>query len=216
VRAFFADAIRWVLGIVAAHQFITLYLIIAIEEAGIPLPAPGDLVIAFYGYRARDDPLELARVILTCAAASTTGTLLPYFVARRWGLSVAHRFAGWLDVNTRTVDEWIERVHRYGFRGVLIGRLIPGCASRCRSSRAPRRCRSGASRPGCSSPRPSYWTGWVLLGAIVGPQIDDFIEPYVGYIAVGIPLVVIALFVGRAILVRRRKRRSPAVKPHQR
>ena len=77
MRAFFTDAIRWLLSIVAAHQYITLYLIISIEEAGIPLPAPGDLVIAFYGYRARDDPLAIVRVILTCAAASTTGTLLP-------------------------------------------------------------------------------------------------------------------------------------------
>jgi membrane protein DedA with SNARE-associated domain len=50
-----------------------------------------------------------------------------------------------------------------------------------------------------------YWTGWVLLGAIVGPQIDDLIEPYVGYIAIGIPLVVIALLVGRVLLVRRRR-----------
>jgi hypothetical protein len=45
----------------------------------------------------------------------------------------------------------------------------------------------------------------VLLGAIVGPQIDDLIEPYVGYIAIGIPLVVIALLVGRVLLVRRRR-----------
>jgi hypothetical protein len=63
VRAFFVDAIRWLLAIVAAHEYITLYLIISIEEAGIPLPAPGDLVIAFYGYRARDDPLAIVRVI---------------------------------------------------------------------------------------------------------------------------------------------------------
>jgi membrane protein DedA with SNARE-associated domain len=208
LRAFFADAIRWVLGIVAAHQFITLYLIISIEEAGIPLPAPGDLVIAFYGYRARDDPLELARVILTCAAASTTGTLFPYFVARRWGLSVAHRFAGWLDVNTLTVDEWIERVRRYGFRGVLIGRLIPGLRVAMSLVAGTAEVPVWRFSAGVFVAAFIYWTGWVLLGAIVGPQIDDFIEPYVGYIAVGIPLVVIALFLGRAILVRRRKAAS--------
>jgi membrane protein DedA with SNARE-associated domain len=144
-------------------------------------------------------------VILTCATASTTGTLLPYFIARRWGLSVAHRFAGWLDVNTRTVDEWIARVHRYGFRAVLIGRLIPGLRVAMSlvagTAKVPVwRFSAGVFVAACL-----YWTGWVLLGAIVGPQIDDLIEPYVGYIAVGIPLVVIALFLGRAILVRRRR-----------
>lgn len=144
-------------------------------------------------------------MILTCAAASTTGTLLPYFIARRWGLSVAHRFAGWIDVNTRTVDEWIERVHRYGFRGVLIGRLIPGLRVAMSlvagTAEVPVwRFSAGVFVAACL-----YWTGWVFLGAIVGPQIDDFIEPYVGYIAIGIPLVVIALLFVRVIAVRRRK-----------
>jgi membrane protein DedA with SNARE-associated domain len=50
-----------------------------------------------------------------------------------------------------------------------------------------------------------YWTGWVLLGAIVGPQIDDLIEPYIGYIAIGIPLLFIALFLTRMLIVRRRR-----------
>ncbi len=51
-----------------------------------------------------------------------------------------------------------------------------------------------------------YWTGWVLLGALVGPQVDDLIEPYIGYIAVGIPVVFIVLFVSRMLIVRRRRR----------
>ena len=50
-----------------------------------------------------------------------------------------------------------------------------------------------------------YWTGWVLLGALVGPQVDDLIEPYVGYIAIGVPLVFIVLFVSRVLIVRRRR-----------
>ena len=50
-----------------------------------------------------------------------------------------------------------------------------------------------------------YWTAWVLLGALVGPQVDDLIEPYIGYIAVGIPVVFITLFVLRVIVVRRRR-----------
>ena len=188
----------------AAHEFITLYLIIAIEEAGIPLPAPGDLVIAFYGYRARDDPLEIARVIFTCAAASTTGTLLPYFIARRWGLPVAHRFAGWLDVDVRSVDEWIDRVHRYGFRGVLVGRLIPGLRVAMSLVAGTAEVPVWRFSSGVFVAASLYWTGWVLLGALIGPRVDDLIEPYVGYIAIGIPIVFIGLFLLRLVVVRRR------------
>jgi membrane protein DedA with SNARE-associated domain len=206
MRAFFEDAIRWLLGIVAAHEFITLYLIISVEEAGVPLPAPGDLVIAFYGYRARDDPFEIARVILTCAAASTTGTLVPYLIARRWGLPVAHRFAGWIDVDTQRVDEWIARVHRYGFRAVLIGRLIPGLRVAMSLIAGTAKVPVWRFSAGVFVAAAIYWTGWVFLGALVGPQVDNLIAPYVGYIAIGIPVFFITLLVLRLIQIRRRKR----------
>lgn len=206
MRAFFEDAIRALLAVIAAHEYITLYLIISIEEAGIPLPAPGDLVIAFYGFRARDDPLAIARVILTCAAASTTGTLLPYFIARRWGLSVAHRFGGWLDFDLRDVDRWIERVHRYGFRAVVMGRLIPGLRVAMSVVAGTAKVPVQEFAPGVFVAATIYWTGWVLLGVFVGPHVDQLIEPYVGYVALGIPVFFIALFVVRLVLVRRRKR----------
>ncbi len=206
LRAFFEELIRRLVAVVAAHEFITLYLIISIEEAGIPLPAPGDLVIAFYGYRARDDPFEIARVILTCAAASTTGTLVPYFITRRWGLPVAHRFAGWLDVDVRQVDAWIERVHRYGFRAVLLGRLIPGLRVAMSLIAGTAEVPVWRFSAGVFVAAAIYWTGWVFLGVLIGPQVDDLIEPYVGYIAVGIPLLFISVFVIRLLIVRRRKR----------
>lgn len=169
------------------------------------MPAPGDLVIAFYGYRAQGDPLALARVILTCAVASTTGTLVPYFIARRWGLPVAHRFAGWLDVDARSVDKWIDRVHRYGFRAVLLGRLIPGLRVVMSLVAGTAEVPVARFSAGVFVAATIYWTGWVLLGALVGPQVDDLIEPYVGYIAIGIPVVFITLFVLRVIVVRRRR-----------
>ena len=205
MRAFFADAIGRLLAIAAAHQYIALYLIISIEEAGVPLPAPGDLVIAFYGYRARDDPLALLRVILTCAAASTTGTLVPYLIARRWGMGVALQLAGWLGVHEHRVDEWVERIRRYGFRAVLVGRLIPGL-------RAAMSLIAGTAgvpvlpfAAGVFTAATIYWTGWVLLGALIGPQVDALIEPYIGYIALGIPVALIVLFAGRMLFVRRRR-----------
>lgn len=144
-------------------------------------------------------------MILTCAAASTTGTLLPYFIARRWGLVVAHRFAGWLDVDTDRVDQWIERVHRYGFRGILIGRLIPGLRVTMSLIAGTAKVPVERFAAGVFVAASIYWTGWTLLGAFVGPRIDDLIEPYVGYIAIGIPVVFIVSFLVRMLIVRRRR-----------
>lgn len=204
---FVENAIRWALGVVAAHQYVLLFGIIAVEEAGIPLPAPGDLVIAFYGHRANGDPYELAQVILVCAAASTVGTLLPYAIARRFGLPVAHKLAGWIDVDTRRVDEWIDRVQRGGFRAVLLGRLIPGLRVAMSLVAGTARVPVPQFSAGVFCAGVVYWTGWVLLGAFLGPRVEDLVAPaYIGYIVVLIPVVFVGYLVFRFLRARRRRR----------
>src|SRR5690348_15860270 len=114
-----ADAIR-------EHQYVTLFAVIAIEEAGVPLPAPGDLIIAFYGWRVSGDPAAIATVVITCALASATGTQARHFIAQRFGKTVAQRIAGWLDINMRRIDQLQARVVEYSIAGDLDGRLVPG------------------------------------------------------------------------------------------
>jgi len=118
---------------------------------------------------------------------------------------VAHRFAGWLDVNERRVDEWVDRVHRYGFRGVVIGRLIPGLRVTMSLVAGTAEVPVWRFAAGVFVAASIYWTGWVLLGALIGPRVDDLISPYIGYIAVGIPVVFVSLLVLRIVSVRRRR-----------
>ena len=197
-----ADAIR-------EHQYVTLFLVIAIEEAGVPLPAPGDLVIAFYGWRASGDPVAIANVVLTCALASATGTLAPYFLARRFGATVATRLARWLDIETRRIDQLEERVVRYGTVGVFVGRLIPGLRVAVSLVAGTAHLPLRKFVPGVFVAAALYWTGWALLGAIVGPHVRDVIRPaYVDVVIIAIPVFFIALFVGRLLWARRRTARA--------
>src|SRR5690349_9604022 len=147
-----ADAIR-------EHQYVTLFAVIAIEEAGVPLPAPGDLIIAFYGWRASGDPVAIATVVITCALASATGTLAPYFIAQRFGETVAQRIAGWLDINMRRIDQLEERVVEYGTAGVLVGRLIPGLRVAVSLVAGTARLPLRKFTPGVFVAAAIYWTG---------------------------------------------------------
>ena len=97
-------------------------------------------------------------------------------------------------------------MHRYGFRGVLLGRLIPGLRVAISLIAGTAEVPVWRFSAGVFVAAAIYWTGWVFLGALVGPQVDDLIEPYIGYIAIGIPVVFVSLFVIRLLIVRRRKR----------
>ena len=173
----------------------------------MPLPAPGDLIIAFYGFRARDDPIELAKTILICAAASTTGTLLPYAIARRWGPPLAHRLAGWMDVDQRRIDEWTGRIQRHGFRAVVIGRLIPGARVAMSLVAGLSGVKVRQFSAGVFVAGTIYWTVWVMLGALLGPTIEDLIAPtYFAYIVLVLPVVFVGYVIFRVVKHRRHQR----------
>jgi len=188
------------------HQYVLLFLIVAIEEAGVPLPAPSDLVIAYYGDRARDDLGALASVVLICAAASATGTLVPYLVTRRWGAPVAKRLAGWIDVDTRQVDVWSERIARRGFVAVFLGRLIPGLRVAMSLIAGTARVRPLSFSAGVFLAATIYWSGWVAVGVLLGPTFRQVVGPaYIRYVVIALPVVFVGFLVSRHVLARRRR-----------
>lgn len=207
----FRDGIRAVLAIATAHQFMTLFFIVGIEEAGVPLPAPSDLVIMFYGDRARGDPLGIAQVVVVCAFASTAGTLVPYALTRKFGDTMAHRFAKWIDVEPAQVDVWEARIAKRGFIAIFIGRLIPGL-------RVAMSLIGGTAKVPVTQFSPAvflaglvYWSFWTLLGALFGPAVRRFIpQVYIQYVVIGIPVLFISYFVFRFVRGRRRRRRERA------
>src|SRR2546421_12271591 len=120
----FAALLQQALGLVREHQYVALFFLIAIEEAGLPLPAPGDLIIAYYGWRAGGDPFQIAQVVLTCALASTTGTLVPYALSRRYGDRVARRIGGWVGVHGARIGDVQRPGDRHRFLAVVVVRHL--------------------------------------------------------------------------------------------
>jgi membrane protein DedA with SNARE-associated domain len=202
----FREGITVVLAIVAEHQYLALFGIVATEEAGVPLPAPSDLVIMFYGDRARGDLPSLALVVLTCAAASTFGTLIPYLVTRKYGDAAAHRFARWIDVNPKRVDEWEERIAARGFIAIFIGRLIPGLRVAMSLIGGTAKVPLVEFTGGVFAAGIIYWSFWTGLGALFGPVVRRLIpRAYIEYVVIGIPVLVIGYLVFRYIRGRRRR-----------
>lgn len=203
----FRDGIAAVLAIVAQHEYLTLFAIVAIEEAGIPLPAPSDLVIMFYGDRARNDLGSLVLVVLTCAAASTFGTLIPYTITRKYGDVAAHRIARWIDVDPKSVDEWEARIAKRGFIAVFLGRLIPGLRVAMSLIGGTANVPLAEFSGGVFAAGLIYWSFWTALGALFGPVVRRLVpRAYIEYVVIGIPVVVIGYLLFR--FVRGRARRA--------
>ena len=198
---------RFVVAAVTAHAYVTLFFVIAIEEAGVPLPVPGDLIIAYYGWRAAGDPFEIARTILTCAAASMVGTQLPYWLARRFGSRVVDKLAFWLDLDKARIATLLTWVERHGFWAVVAARVIPGFRAAVSLVAGTARVPAPAFAGAVFVAGAIYWTLWVLIGAVLGPHVVDVVRPaYLRIVVIAIPLIFVALFVARLVWARRRRR----------
>ena len=205
----FREGIAAVLAVVAQHEYVTLFGIVAIEEAGIPLPAPSDLVIMFYGDRARGDLGSLAIVVLICAVASTFGTLIPYAITRRFGDAAAHKLARLIDVDPEQVDEWEARIARRGFIAIFLGRLIPGLRVAMSLIGGTAKVPFHEFSAGVFAAGLIYWSFWTGLGALFGPTVRRLIpRPYIEYVVIGIPVLFIGYFLFRYIRGKRRRARE--------
>jgi membrane protein DedA with SNARE-associated domain len=169
---------------------------------------PGDLVIAFYGWRAGGDPFEIAQTILVCAAASTAGTQIPYWLSRRFGPTVTERAAYWLDVDMHRIEQLFRWIDRHRFGAVVVARLIPGFRVAVSLVAGTARVPPLDFAAGVFVAGAIYWTLWVMLGVIVGPHVEDQVsEAYLRIIVIAIPVVFVLALLLRVIVVSHRRRR---------
>jgi membrane-associated protein len=107
-------------------QYAGLFLVILAEEAGVPLPLPGDLFIATMGFLAHSHRAAFAPTALVVATATVLGATFLYAVARTAGrpllVRVGRRF-GYTAEREARLEGWLAR---RGAAAVVVGRLVPG------------------------------------------------------------------------------------------
>ncbi len=110
----------------ARWHYLGLFAVLLVEEAGVPLPVPGDLFIAAMGFLASTSQASF----LPSAGAVTAGVVLGstalYLVSRHAGRRLLAFAGGWLGYDA-AVEARLERwLHRWGAAAIVVGRLVPG------------------------------------------------------------------------------------------
>jgi len=103
-----------------------LFLVILIEEAGVPLPLPGDLFIAAMGFLAHSQRASFAPTAAVVTSATALGATALYLFSRHAGrpfiVRVARRL-GYSEEREVRLEAWLAR---RGTLAVVGGRLVPG------------------------------------------------------------------------------------------
>ncbi len=199
--------LHWLYLLVRHNDDKALFILLFVEEAGIPLPMPGDVIIMFAGYRASQNLMGVFEAAVAVTLGVQLGSTLLYLVSRRFGHVILFRYGKFIhldEANLKKVERWI---HERGPIMVLVGRLTPGL-------RTPTSIMAGIFEVPFhqffffTTLSALIWAGvWLTLGYFGGtrllPLARELHNPII-YLVLGIVLVVGVLVFRH----RRRKQRS--------
>ena len=109
-------------SLVQHYGLFILFLLIAAESSGVPLPGETALVTA--GVLAERGDLDITAVIAVAAAAAIVGDNVGYWIGRVGGRKLLTRWP-WLDRHASRVLPWSERFfRRHGGKTIFLGRFF--------------------------------------------------------------------------------------------
>ena len=117
---------RELIQLIGNHNYLALFLLILIEEAGCPLPLPGESLIIYAGSRIARQEMSITRVFGAVVPASAIGCTILYFLARTGGRALVRKVGGRIHLDEGRLDKMEATAKRLGPAAVLIGRLTPG------------------------------------------------------------------------------------------
>jgi membrane protein DedA with SNARE-associated domain len=114
------------------HDLLALFGLLTVEESGVPVPVPGDVVMMYAGYQVHLGQVIWYQALLCGILATLIGSCILYNIGRRGGRPLLKKYGRFLHLSLDRQDQIEGWLGRYGGLAVFTGRLIPGM--RCASS----------------------------------------------------------------------------------
>jgi membrane-associated protein len=183
------------------HGLLAAFVFLLIEEGGVPVPVPGDVLMLVLGVHAREGTVSLWQAIAATWAGTIIGSTFLYFVSRVAGRDLVYRYGRFIRLTPERLDRTEQWLKQHGSRAVFLGRLVPGLrivtAVACGVFEVPFR----VFFPAMSLGALLYILVYTLLGYFLGPPVLSFLEkvhiPF-GLLGSLLPLGLLLLWIYRA------------------
>jgi len=114
----------WLISLVSTWGLIAIFVTMAGESAGLPISS--EIVVPLGGALAAQGKLNFVLVVAVSSVANLTGSLIAFYLTRRFGETVVlSRFGRWMGLSKghlRLADRFFAR---FGLWAVFFGRLLP-------------------------------------------------------------------------------------------
>lgn len=111
------------MALIEKFSYLGLFLILLIEEAGVPIPIPGDIFIATQSALPNSNYFL---IMATVIAATLVGSTILFTISKKIGHPLLLRFGPKIRITKDKVEKVERWFSKYGGLAIVIGRLIPG------------------------------------------------------------------------------------------
>jgi membrane protein DedA with SNARE-associated domain len=108
------------------HQSSGLFVVIFLEELGVPLPAPGDVAIMYGGYLTTTGAIPYPLAYLAVVSGAVLGSACNLTISRKYGRPFIQRFGKYIGVTEARLLRAEGLFKRWGPWAIILGRHIPG------------------------------------------------------------------------------------------
>lgn len=200
----------------ASKMVLAPLLLLFVEEAGIPLPVNGDIILAYTGYRISTNTSGpgIWQAFIAAQIAALAGATILFFLSRRWGQVLVLKLGKFVFLKEKQIKQAERLFARFGILAIIVGRHIPGLRIPVTIFAATSGVRYRTFIVSTFISTSVWILFYLVVGKRVGASLHDLILHYVSttiYIVVGL----VAVFVGIHVVGIYREHRAEKLKQAQ-
>ncbi|MEK7630279.1 MAG: DedA family protein [Patescibacteria group bacterium] len=185
---------------ITKYGYLAIFLLVFLQEIGIPNPVPNELVLLFSGYLSSIGVFNLPLVIFTVVSADFIGTTLLYVVFFYFGKYIFAHKPRWFPFPLEKVESIAKKISSKGRWGIYLGRLVPYLRGYTSIAAGLIQIKPSIYLLAVLASAITWSGGYVVAGKILGPYYENFAKNF--GVVQSIILLVLVFVIG-IIVVRR-------------
>ncbi len=105
------------------YSYLGLFIILFLEEGGIPFPVPGDLFIAAVAFMPNSNYFL---ILLSVIFATLFGSTFLFSISRKFGMPILLKVSGFLRIKKERIEKVEKIFKKHEKIAIILGRLTPG------------------------------------------------------------------------------------------
>ncbi len=159
---------------ITKYGYLAIFILVFLQEIGMPNPVPNELVLMFSGYLSFKGILFLPYVILTAITADFIGTNILYVIFYTTGTFIMQKKPKWIPLSAKMIDRLTRKISNGGILSIYIFRLTPFTRGYTSVITGLLRIKPRIFLPIALISAATWATVYVTIGHFIGPSWDLF------------------------------------------